>query len=180
VIVCIHRFGLRGNEVHGTSWNAVAGGAEQFREAPPVDARMEFNDELRMLISKCSGHSLEHIQFHALDVDLHPVDAIVPERMPPIIETEDMDTLAALAAETVVGHPAVHRDRYDSNTSRTTEGKGHDRNLVETIKGARLVQASNGGERRLKGICMPPWTNQFRERDGGVAVVCPDIEPSLA
>jgi hypothetical protein len=115
-----------------------------------------------------------------LDVDLHPVDAIVPERVPPIIETEDMDTLGALAAETVVGHPAVNRDGYDSNTSRTTEGKGHDRDLVETVKGARLVQASNGGERRLKGICMPPWTHQFRERDGGVAVVGSDIEPSLA
>ena len=132
----------------------VAGVTQETQHPLAAHAGMQLDDNTRPPSPESVAHALQHLQFHALDVDLDAVNRVVAavhERPHPIEPGEGRINVCASGICTRrVGHPPRQRQPAHFECVRRSEPHRYDRELIESIQQPALIDASRGHRDRLE------------------------------
>ena len=129
------------------------------------------------------AHAIQHVQFHALDVDLDTVNRIVAavhERPHPIKPGEGRINVCVSGTCTRrIGHSPRQRQTAHFKRVRRSEPHRQDRELIESIQQPALIDASRGDRNRLEREDAPPGPDESRQCECGVTVMRANVDPGV-
>ena len=151
----------------------------------PVQIELNWDPEIdpRPPMPERVPHALQHLQFHALDVDLDAVNRIVAavhEWPQPIKPCESRINVCVSGTCTRgVGHSPRQRQTAHFKRVRRSESHRQDRELIESIQQPALIDASRGHRDRLEREDTAAGPDEARQRECGVTVMRANVDPGV-